>query len=63
MPIESNSYSVPNNVEIRCPKCGQTSNKADITKNIYECPNCLLQFQALIELAWDSKHYTRRFGL
>ena len=60
MTIESESRSIPNNVEIRCLQCGQVSHKVDIIKDIYECPNCLLQFEALLELTWDSKHYTRR---
>ena len=60
MPIESESKPIPNNTEIRCPQCGQVSHKVDIIKGIYECPNCYLQFEALIELSWDSKHYTKR---
>jgi len=58
--IESEPRAIPNNIEVRCPQCGQTSSKADITKDIYECPNCTLQFEALIEISWDSKHYSRR---
>jgi len=60
MPIETGSFSIANNVEIRCPQCGQVSCKVDVTKDIYECPNCTLQFEAMIELSWDSKHYTRK---
>lgn len=59
MPIETEAKSIPNNVEVRCPQCGAVSDKVNITKDIYECPNCTLQFEALIELSWDSKHYTR----
>ena len=60
MPIETEAKSIPNNVEIRCPQCGQVSHKMDITRDIYKCPNCTLQFEALIELSWDSKHYTKK---
>jgi len=59
MSIESELKSIPHNTEIRCPQCGQVSRKVDIVKDIYECPNCYLQFEALIELSWDSRHYTR----
>ena len=59
MPIETESRAIPNDTEIRCPQCGQVSHKVDI-RDIYECPNCILQFEALIELSWDSKHYTRQ---
>jgi len=60
MPIETEAKSIPNDIAIRCPQCGQASRKVDITKDIYECPNCTLQFEALIELSWSSKHYTRK---
>ena len=60
MPIESESRSIPNNVGIRCPQCGQIGRKVDVTKDIYECPNCTLQFEALIEITWDSKHYSKK---
>ncbi|KKM82971.1 hypothetical protein LCGC14_1314060 [marine sediment metagenome] len=60
MTIETEARSMPNDVEIRCPQCGQVSRRRDIIKDIYECPNCTLQFEALIELSWDTKHYTRR---
>jgi len=59
MPIESESRDIPDNIEIRCPQCGQISTKIDDVKSIYECPNCTLQFQVLIEVCWDSKHYSR----
>lgn len=60
MTIESESKSLPNNVELRCPQCGHISERVDITKDIYECPNCCLQVEALMETAWDSKHYSRK---
>ena len=60
MPIETEAKSIPNDIVIRCPQCGQVSRKVDSTKDIYECPNCTLQFEALIELSWDLKHYTRK---
>jgi hypothetical protein len=60
MPIESESRSLPDNIETRCPQCGQISKKIDDVKEIYECPNCLLQFEALIEISWDSNHYSRK---
>ena len=62
MPIESWSVSIPNNTEVRCPQCGQISKKVDVTKDIYECPNCTLQFEALIEISWDSKHCSKKAG-
>ena len=60
MPIETESIAIPSDTVVRCPQCGQVSSKVDATKDIYECPNCTLQFEALIELSWDSKHYSRR---
>ncbi len=58
--IETESKSIPSDTAVRCPQCGQVSHKVDVTKDIYECPNCTLQFEALMELSWDSKHYTRK---
>ena len=60
MTIETEAKAIPNGTEVRCPQCGQVSHRMDATKDIYECPNCTLQFEALIELSWDSKHYTRK---
>jgi len=60
MSIESESRSLPNDVEVRCPQCGHISEKSDITRDIYECPNCCLQFEVLMKIAWDSKHYSRK---
>ena len=57
--IESETREIPGNVEVRCPQCGQISKRIDIIKSIYECPNCLLQFEAVIEVSWDSKRYSR----
>ena len=62
MPIETEAKSLPDWVEIRCPQCGQVSRKVDVTKDIYECPNCTLQFEALLELSWDSRHYRRHLA-
>jgi len=59
MLIESESRPIPNTFAVRCPQCGQFSKKLDITKDIYECPNCTLKFEALIKISWDSKHYSR----
>jgi len=28
-------------------------------KDIYECPNCILQSDALITITWDSEHYQK----
>jgi hypothetical protein len=44
MSIESESRSIPSSVEVRCPQCGQVSKRIDITRDIYECPNCLLSY-------------------
>jgi len=60
VPIESEAKSVPNNMEVRCPQCGQISPKIDISRDIYGCPNCTLQFEAIIEISWDSKHYSKQ---
>ena len=58
MPIETETRPLP--IATRCPQCGRVCHKGDITKDIYECSNCTLQFEAVIELSWDSKHYSRK---
>jgi len=60
MTIETENKSIPNGVEVRCPQCGCVSNRVDIVKDIYECPNCILQFEAIIEILWDSAHYSKK---
>ena len=60
MSIETEIRDIPNNLAVRCPQCGRISKRIDITKDIYECPNCTLQFEAIIEISWDSKHYSRK---
>ena len=48
------------NIKVRCPQCGQSCSRMDVTKDIFECPNCILQFEAVISISWDSKLYTRK---
>jgi predicted RNA-binding Zn-ribbon protein involved in translation (DUF1610 family) len=59
MPIETESRTIPNDVVVRCPQCGHPGKKLDVRREIFECPNCLLQFEAMIEISWDSKHFTK----
>ena len=60
MAIESELRPIPQSLDIRCPQCGQISKNMDVTKDIFECPNCALQFEAVIDVSWDSKHYSRK---
>jgi len=58
MSIESETRSIP--TEVRCPQCNLPNKQVDVKRDIYECPNCGLQYEATIEISWDSKHYSRR---
>ncbi len=63
--IQSETRKLPDELKPTCPQCGQRSVlKSDVRLDdcIYECPNCTLQFEATIEISWDSEHYFRKGG-
>jgi transcription elongation factor Elf1 len=62
MPIQKEVRELPEELEPACPRCGQRCrciSKGRMNECIYGCGDCGLQFEAVIELSWDSRHYSK----
>jgi len=56
MAIKSKTLALPEEIEPHCPKCGQrcrTKVPAGLNDCVYECGDCGMQFEAVIELSWN----------
>ena len=58
MPIKTKTMSLPEEIEPHCPKCGQRCRatvSAGFNEDVFECPDCGMLFEAVIELSWTEK--------